>query len=187
MSPVPSSPTSDLAWDAWRYASDELTAAERETFEARLAESVDACEALADAVLLRQALLAAGSSSRAVAVAAPALQGRRSAGWIATLVAASLLVLVGTTVSRLRPQLAESLDAGAEADAALAGGEQSSVFSEDEELVDLWVALKQESESDSSAATVLDEGGDVVAPDADDVPDWMFAALEEADDEEGAL
>ena len=48
----------DVAWLAWRYLLDELDPLAAAAFEDRLAEDEGAAEALADAVALRQAIVA---------------------------------------------------------------------------------------------------------------------------------
>lgn len=48
----------DVAWIAWRYLLDELDPLQAAAFEDRLAEDEGAAEALADAVALREAIVA---------------------------------------------------------------------------------------------------------------------------------
>src|SRR5262245_14251679 len=64
----------ELDWSAFRYLAGELTAAEAEAFEARLAAEQPAREALASAVELTQVVVAAESQSVHAVVTTRALR-----------------------------------------------------------------------------------------------------------------
>lgn len=88
----------DVDWLAFQYVSDELPAEEAAQFEQRLAGDQAAREAVAEAMLLVQAVSAGAK------IASPAAAGRnwlQHAGWAAVGAAACLAVIL---VIRDRPQ-----------------------------------------------------------------------------------
>jgi ferric-dicitrate binding protein FerR (iron transport regulator) len=148
----------ELDWLAFRYIAGELTRAESEAFEQRLARDHAACEAVARAVTLTSAIVAGRGESRPAVV--PYASRLRSARWIAA-AAAVLLAALTIFVARPRLPLGESSDeltvAGVWAESALAHGEWSPEFGDD-----------------------TDQGGD----DASDIalPDWLIEAVSGPDE-----
>ncbi len=70
---VPAEADGDLPWLAFRYVSDELSVEETVAFEERLLTDARACEAVARAVVLSQAVRSAESSAPAVPAREPAV------------------------------------------------------------------------------------------------------------------
>jgi hypothetical protein len=97
----------ELDWTAFCYAAGELSPAEVEQFEARLAAEQPAREALARAVELTQAVAAAESQAEVTVAARPA---RRPAGWMSRLswmavggIAAALIAALWSGAWNLNP------------------------------------------------------------------------------------
>src|SRR5687767_2601083 len=87
----------ELLWLAFRYVSDELSAEEVEQFEERLAVDQAAREAVAEAVLMCEAV-SAGAAIAPVGTVTPSIAVYRSwrqhAGWAAVGAAACLLLVL---------------------------------------------------------------------------------------------
>lgn len=101
----------DLDWLAFRYVSGELAADEAESFELRLANDQAACDAVANAVELSQAIVAIESLVPAVTPATASRIWSTYAAWFATGTAACLLVVLAlnSAGSRLEPSVSPAL------------------------------------------------------------------------------
>lgn len=168
---TPSSETSDLFFQALQYVSGEGSAAERDVFEQRLAVDPTACEAVADAVQLVEALrLAAPRSSvsptarRAPQPVCPQVEMARSPRTpVAVLATAVAIVLI---VGGIGVRAIQSPDHFARWDHASHPAGQSGT------VLDVWTSLSEpESVRDDHAAE------DSSATAVPEVPDWMFEAL----------
>ncbi|MCC7422124.1 MAG: hypothetical protein IT428_17740 [Planctomycetaceae bacterium] len=73
--------TDELLWQAFRYVSEEMTEDEAEAFEVELTENLAACEAVARAVQIRQAVVAVERET--VKRSDPAVPSRKAAAIIA--------------------------------------------------------------------------------------------------------
>ncbi len=153
----------ELDWLAFRYIAGELTRAESEAFEQRLADDQTAREAVARAVMLTSAIVAGRGESPASVVRYPSRPR-----WTRWVVAAAAVLLAAITIVVVRPgsRPGESNDeltvAGVWAESALGHGEWSSEFGDDADHSD---------------------------DDADDIalPDWLIEAVsgpDEADADE---
>lgn len=178
------SDNSDLAWEAFRYLIGEMSLAEFEAFESRLADDQEAREALGTAVQLQAALI----SNRDVDVSAvvpPRVEtgsglphasrseSRRSIRWIAVAcVAASLAVLMMLSIPTpsVTVGLIDSSDVVDVQNAAVAA---------------MWVSLAEDSTVNvrvdlADASDSLEMEWTDVAVDSLDIPDWMVSAVRRA-------
>jgi hypothetical protein len=96
---LPSEPKSDLAWFAFAYVSGELTHAEAEAFERRLAQDQAAREAVAEAVALIGAVAAVPPETLPL----PSTRRRWPRRWLAAGVAAAASLAVVVGLSRRGP------------------------------------------------------------------------------------
>lgn len=149
--------SADLEWFAFQYVSDELPAAEAARFEDRLAGDQAAREAVAESMLLLQAV-AAGAR---IASPAPHRTWLQPAAWAAIGAAACLAIIFAIRslprdpVVAQRPQAADLTSA---------------------ELALVWA--QNSSFEDPSSAEVAAEEDLSLAADADViVPVWMLEAL----------
>jgi hypothetical protein len=148
----------ELGWTAFCYAAGELTGAEAEAFELRLADDQAAREALARAVELTQAV-AAAETMEPVSVGS---RGRSTWGrrvvWMAIGSAASLLVAAFVS------QLDLTRDSRDDRELAAAWSQTRQELSVASDA-NHWPAEDQEAET-------ADEDLDLIA-----TPDWMTAAV----------
>lgn len=149
----------DLEWQAFRYVSEEMSSGEREAFEALLAESLDACEALARVTQLALAsrTVLADQNSR------PALRSSRPAArrWSAAVIAAAALALLLALL--LLPATNDRPNPGNLAQAATVLSHWN-----DAETAEL------DDESDGGDETSVSEFGESGLP---QIPGWMVAAV----------
>jgi hypothetical protein len=162
----------ELDWLAFRYVADELSSAQRDEFELRLATDQPAREAVAAAVQLldsvHQAEVVAtaetAKASRPVLhQSATALHssGRRGGAWVV----ATAVALVAAVLLAPRAWLGSSSD-----ELARQGAQR-----ERQELATLWTESSAEATDNWS-----DDSNDEAAADGDDealVPGWLLAAL----------
>lgn len=141
-----------LDWSAFCYLAGELTGQEHEDFEALLAESQNAREALARAVELTQTVAAVESHAGVVAPAALAESGWRvRLAWMAMGAAAALLAALMLSTARPTPHATASRETLA-----------------DERLAAAWTATR------AALASARDEGawpaGPILLAEATDEP-----------------
>ena len=147
--------TDEQHWQAFRYAQDEMSVNERESFEEQMLLDANLCAATADACLLRSAVLSADDvpSVKSHPTPAAARSGQRLAA-VATAVCTCAGLLL--TLQFTRPST-DSTASAADNDAELLVGMWAAEFADDEEPLD-----------------DVDDNTDVGL----DVPDWMFAGVE---------
>lgn len=108
--PVTSSVSDELAWSAFRFIADEMTAAESLAFEARLANEQAAREAVAEAVELFHAVCAAEAVEPAVTIGChERTRWTQKVAWLASgAIAAAVLVAVAWNLNSLTSLLKQS-------------------------------------------------------------------------------
>lgn len=155
-----SSAFDDLQWQAMQYVLDELSDAEREAFESRLADDLSACEAVTSASRLMMTTQSAMQNSprpSPLVVATPVVATPVSRG------GAWLVVALTTSVALL---CVVALQSSVSGPAGPVAGVQDSV-----ELVSLWRSGMDVDGADDDDA---DDAGDAAN---DAVPSWMLAAV----------
>lgn len=171
-----------LDWRAFCYVANELSATEREQFEATLAVDQVAREAVARAVELgRVVSLAELHEPAAPAVMKVLVAPRASVNWSRRVAWASVGVAASLLLAVLGANLIQrsSLSILAQPDPALTG-ELASLWTESrEELPSLWQSETGALSAEGLAtATYLEASGDEeVALAATEAPTWMTAAL----------
>jgi hypothetical protein len=181
----------DLEWDAFRYVSGEMLPDEHAAFETRLADDVEAAEAVVEAVRLSQAIAAAGSRPVCPGVAPAVARSRR--GWLVAGVACSLAAAfaLGDRFARDR----DVPPASGTSPVAATGNAGTSIpdrHAEIGDLLDLWVTGDSlpargiggpddaDGDGDDLDGIVAAVGGPRDLARAPlDVPGWMLAAVEE--------
>lgn len=160
---TPSGNSSDLLWEAFRYLQGELDAGGAANFEAKLASDLDAAEALADAVLLCEAVQAceADSVRPQLQRSSGSLRRRAFGVMAATTAAVLLLALVSFRGGANRPNPVPA------AMAQDLGPEPS--------LLSVWTMLSEA--ASASREEALAESQDLDPDQSSAVPDWMFTAL----------
>jgi hypothetical protein len=158
--------TNDLDWLAFCYAAGELTAAEAEHFEARLAQEQAAREALARAVELTQTVAAAQTQLGDLVSPAQRVRydWRRRISWMALGGVASLLAAV--LWSAVAGPTWHKTNNGSPSQLAIVWNQTRSDFVEVREAA-LW----------SAASDFDDAGADLAADDVPEAPSWMTAAV----------
>lgn len=153
----------ELDWTAFCYAAGELTAADAEAFELRLADDQSAREALARAVELTQAV-AAAETLQPVELHLPELAKPGRSTWGKRLV----WMAIGSAASLLVAAFVSQFD--------LSSGSR-----DDGELAAAWSQTRQELSAASDANHWLPEETEVEAANEDldpiATPDWMTAAV----------
>lgn len=153
-----------IDWLAFQYVNGELEALEQAAFEQLLAADPDACDAVAEAVALRHALLAAQTESHVYAVVRRPLP--RLLQWSALAAAACLIGILVTQAIYLAPYSGEY-------------GRQVAPLS----IVLAWSELR---DAGSSSLALADEYDDSLAlllypnaetDDAIEPPGWMLQLL----------
>jgi hypothetical protein len=144
----------EVDWQAFLYVSGDMTSADAEAFEDRLATDQEAREAVAAAVELLDRLAASRPTSTRdlPALPAPDRSARRVAA--AATIAASLLVFWSLARSPQGP--------------ASPSGEEA------RQLISFWSEAWSPGENGAADATADDEDSEVT------VPSWMLAAVESA-------
>lgn len=170
-----------LSWLAFRYISDEMSEAEVDAFEARLnpaspAFEMAACEAVARAVHLNDAVAAASEVAVHPVKQTPVETSRRdvSARRVSVLVASVTVMAVGWALTLpTSPPRVETVDSP-----ALQSVEPPSDATG--ELVLIWADSGNELLSSVEEAHVLpaDDMPEYLSP---DVPDWLLAAVQTHD------
>jgi len=92
--------STDLDWQAFAYWSNELSAADRARFEARLEDEQEAREALARVVELSYAVAAAESLTVSPARCQPSHQSPRFVAWSVGFAATALGLLLGLAIGQ---------------------------------------------------------------------------------------
>ncbi|MDA7878904.1 hypothetical protein N9B09_01380 [bacterium] len=168
------SESKDLNWLAFCYIADELDQTERMAFESRLLECEDAREAVVDAVRDSQTLYGTLQSesqplAHGVNLAAPK-QATHTLRWTATLVAtaAAVLLAVNSWSFIFPPNTPNTPVVAADSDGLAAAWVETLITMSDAEL-DEFI-----NEEFPQTEVVTDE-----------LDDWMFVALSEADSKEG--
>ena len=144
----------DIDWQAFLYVSGDMSPADAETFEDRLATDQEAREAVAAAVELIGILAASRTTStRSLPVVPIRDRGTRRVAAAATIAAALLICwsLVRTPPGPAAPS-----------------GEEA------RQLISFWSEAWSPSENGSADATADDEDSDIA------VPSWILAAVESA-------
>lgn len=162
----------DLDWVAFCYVADELSANDRESFEQRLAEDTNACEAVARAMRVAEATsMAFHSIADNSASVEPEISSRGRRNTRATAVAATVAVVLVAMLSVMpRFDTEPAADSAEVADAS--------------EIVGLWTTsqdLMTESSAESNeppASEGLKANETSLAELSVDVPDWLLVALE---------
>lgn len=174
----------NLTWLAYQYVANELDAAQRHDFETRLASDQAARDAVADVVLIHQALAdtpaVTDTPERSTSTPLPTgsvdiVDRAPARTWSGTVVAVvtalSLLILAGVLIwndpagDRAFPVATNAVPQGMTA--ARTAEDASS-------LIVLWHDLHADQPLDPSEAHGL---VDEPEPAADAIPDWMFVAL----------
>jgi hypothetical protein len=156
----------ELLLTAFRYVSGELTAAEARQFEAQLADDPAAQQALADTVLLGDALARSTAFVRARPVLRPRHQRGRHAGAVLAAISAALLLAVTLWPSPPHP------------DEALATSRESQ--RDNGSVLDVWNDLADSDAMGQNLLTdALHDGFDETAPadSSEDIPDWLLDAV----------
>lgn len=178
-------PCSELLWEAVRYLSGELSAAEAAAYEDRLADDVAAAEALARAVVLGQSVTAPPADLEVLAqpaLAAAIGRTRRAWGGVAATATAAVLCLalgwLGRGAVNRGGMAGADPNASATGASSVGGGSPSTRVQSQiaDPVLAAWVSLADRSERswDDLAADLVAEP----SVDADaGVPGWMFAAL----------
>lgn len=182
----------NLTWLAYQYVANELDVAGRQDFEARLADDQDARDALADVVLIHQALdhqaFDVASAETAASVipatdarprptrAAGAASARTSPRFVIPAVTALALLVVVSLL--MHPDGAENGTDSAAAPVAIAPGDNGPA-DDASSLIVLWHDLHADEElAEGDTAGFVDE----TAPATEAIPDWMFVALNASDE-----
>ena len=155
-----SSAFDDLQWQAMQYVLGELSDAEREAFESRLADDLTACEAVTSASRLVMTTQAAMQNSprpspRVVATPVVTTPVSRGGAWLVVALTTSVAILCVV-----------ALQSSVSGPAGRVAGVQESV-----ELVSLW---RSGMDADGSDDDDSDDAGDAAN---DAVPSWMLAAV----------
>ncbi|MEW4527493.1 hypothetical protein [Maioricimonas sp. JC845] len=181
----------NLTWLAYQYVANELDVAGRQDFEARLADDQDARDALADVVLIHQALdIAPTETAGKVAPAtnarprptrpAGAASARTSPRFVIPAVTALALLVVVSLLMQPDPaeNVAENGADSAAAPVAIAPGDNGPA-DDASSLIVLWHDLHADEElAEGDTAGFVDE----TAPATEAIPDWMFVALNASDE-----
>jgi len=156
----------DLDWLAFCYAAGELSAAEAEQFEARLADDQAAREALARTVELTQTVAAAETQIGDLVTSARRQQHdwSRRISWMAIGGVASLLAAL--LWSAAAGPTWHKTTSGSRSQLALVWNQTRSDFAEVRDAA-LW----------SAASDFDDDGADLAADDVPEAPSWMTAAV----------
>ena len=163
----------ELDWLAFRYVADELSSAERDEFELRLATDQTAREAVAAAVELLANVHRAEVTllAETAAVSSPVLHqagrsvprtsGRRGGAWVVATAVALVAAVLLTPQAWFGSSPEESAGRGAQR--------------ERQELATLWT----ESSAEPNDSWSEESNDDAAGEDDDDalVPGWMLAAL----------
>ena len=170
----------ELEWTAFCYASGELSPAEAEQFETRLADEQEAREALARAVELTQ--LAAAAESSCGELVAPAVSKRTSwttrLSWMAIGGLASLVLAMVWSggLSRLGFGPENSRITGENDALASAWSDTRGVLRDSTEIGPLHPLAAANSEADDDQPAVAEISADELA--VADAPTWMTIAIE---------
>ncbi|MFG0332177.1 MAG: hypothetical protein ACF8TS_02350, partial [Maioricimonas sp. JB049] len=168
-----------LTWLAFQYVANELAPADRAKFEARLADDQEARDTVADVVLVTQSVGSQPPASRTPALPTTQLLTREeivrstrprvhsrilvaSAAVLSLLVVVSLLLRDDPAVESVAP-------------VAITPARTIPTVHDPASLIVLWQDLHADQFLvDGDAAGLVDES----APAADNIPDWMFLALD---------
>lgn len=165
----------ELDWAAFCYAAGDLTPAEAEQFELRLATEQPAREALARAVELTQAVAVAESQPQRILVS-PAAGARKTwitrLSWMAVGGLASLLVALLWSNSFTGKSTTASREVVAEQSALAAAWQQAGDEMASAKDDGLWTAVAS-TEMDDVPASIR---GDDLA--LEETPSWMTAAVQ---------
>lgn len=169
-----------LFWQAWRYAADELSGAERAAFEDRLACDQGAREALAQAVEMDVAVVAVEQTRGVVALPDRSVSESASSPAARRTLAASLWMMLGAAACFAFMTWLGSGDTGrSSSDPFAAQGPEASLAAA---WLDARAELAAELTTDpSSTLPALAEwaGASELEDRSEDIqsPDWMLAAL----------
>ena len=169
----------DLDWVAFCYISDELSAEDREVFEARLAADVTACEAVGRAVQLAEsASLALSDANPKLANNQESAAWRRSSGRTATAIAALVATVLVAVVPFIQnsgePATAENETRDADVIVAMWSGSRE-LIADSPEASGEPLQPAFELVQDGVEPTAVEEL--VVAGASVDVPAWLLAAV----------
>lgn len=184
---------SDLDWLAFQYVAGELSVEDEEQFETRLATEPEVAEAVANAVVLGEAVSSvfSGAAVESVRTAESRPWGvtadRSSVGRTVSVATAACVVVAALLISfrreepsrdSLKPQsLAKNSESSADR------GLNSPVLSPDNNslLLETWTVARESVaalDSVALAESVPVESADSRVESASDVPDWLFVAVE---------
>jgi hypothetical protein len=159
-----------LAWLAYRYVADELSADEASDFEERLAVDQSAREAVAEVVRLSAAVQALPSEAFYDRELAPSLW-RQRACWAALGAAACLLLTLGAQFLLGRASPTGNQARGEPTPLALAWAEAHSAAGDSPEVA-------QQDDSFDASQAMLDEPTEDAA--TWDAPGWLLDAVDDA-------
>ena len=178
----------DLDWLAFQYVAGELSTEDEEQFEARLVTEPEVAEAVANAVVLGEAVSTALSLPAAESVRTAESRpcgvtaDRSTVGRTVSVVTAACVVVAALLISfRGEEPSRDSLATNSKSSAD--DGPGSSVLSSDDNslLLETWTVARESVAALDSVA--LAESGSVESVDSrvdstSDVPDWLFVAVE---------
>lgn len=157
-------------WEAIRYLDGGLSEADADTYEAKLADDVEAAEALARAVLLTEAVAAGDHRSAQRQPVLPPKFSMRSRRWSSVL-AAGVCVALLVLAARHQPQPSSDMP---EFFGSIATDSTDEPV-RDQSVLGVWVELNET----ESLAALADPFAELPVTEevSGEVPDWMFAAL----------
>jgi anti-sigma factor RsiW len=178
----------DLDWLAFQYVAGELSVEDEEQIEARLATEPEVAEAVANAVVLGEAVSSvfSGAAAESVRTAESSPRGvtadRSTVGRTVSVVTAACVVVAALLISfRGEEPSRDSLATNSESSAGDAPG--SSVPSPDDNslLLETWTVARESvaaMDSVALAESVPVDSAESRIDSASDVPDWLFVAVE---------
>ena len=182
---------SDLDWLAFQYVSGDLSVEEADRLETRLLDEPDVAEAVANAVALGEAVSLAFTDDAVDAnvesgtfstVANPVTTNRSSAGRTVSVVTAASVIVAALLISfRGEESRRNSLvtDSGSTGDHELNASVSDPEV--DSLLLETWTEARETiaaMDSDAAAEVIPVAAGETEPVSADDVPDWLFVAVE---------
>lgn len=181
----------DLDWLAFQYVSGELPADKADRFEARLLEEPDVAEAVAAAVALGEAVslafddeaVSADAQPETISTVANAETVNRSSVGRTVSVLTAASVIVAALLISFRGEESPHNSLATDSESTVDRGLNSSVTSPEVNslLLETWTEAREtiaamDSEAASEVVSIAAVESETVS--ADDVPDWLFVAVE---------